>query len=350
MSALTASFTRLRAPALPRSSHSISVVGAHAFLFGGELRAREPVDNAMHIIPLSSSAHDTLSIPAAPSVPGGPVPPARVGHTSVALNDKIYVFGGRGGPDMAALEEGARVWVFDPSTRAWAPLDPAPGTPAPPARSYHASAARQALSGGARATDVWALDTAARTWAHLPPAPGPPRGGAGLAVAGSRLCRFGGFDGTGELGGQLDYLDLHALEEGWRSLIFPPAGPAPAPRSVAGLLPLGADRLLIVGGERTASNAGHEAAGKFLGDVWALPLPVTAATHGDQGTTEVQPEPVTVQLAQAEGGDSMMSPRGWFASDVFQDIDGASGFVLWGGLDEGNERLGDGWLVKIAAA
>ena len=126
--------------ALPRSSHTLSIVKGVAYIFGGEIRPREPFDNDIHSIRLPSSGNteaDYKIIPAA----GVEVPQARVGHTANAIGDKIYVFGGRGGKDMTPLMEKGRVWVFDTTSRRWTFLDPVDGSPYPEPRSYHAAAA-----------------------------------------------------------------------------------------------------------------------------------------------------------------------------------------------------------------
>lgn len=38
---------------LKRSSHSISVIGERAYVFGGELKPRQPRDNVMHQVKLA---------------------------------------------------------------------------------------------------------------------------------------------------------------------------------------------------------------------------------------------------------------------------------------------------------
>ena len=38
--------------------------------------------------------------------------------------------------------------------------------------------------------------------------------------------------------------------------------------------------------------------------------------------------------------------RGWFGSCDAGDA-AKSGIIIWGGIDERNERLGDGWLIAI---
>ncbi|KAF9882049.1 kelch domain-containing protein [Colletotrichum karsti] len=340
---------KIDVPPLARSSHTLNVVNGSAYVFGGEVSPREPVDNDVHIIrlPYNSAGADYYKIKSVPpkqytppsdpepvakkvevkveeptveekaeqkeqlldevslASPGagpadedisgdeesaevvqdkgkgpatpekaalGEVPPARVGHASAVIGSRIFVFGGRGGPEMIPLEEAGRVWVFDTRTNTWTYLDPVPPAPGvtnlpmPSPRSYHSAAAtdrprdfapkrpRRAqtwktwaigdssevgipqapivghlaanavdeedegygtffvhggcLAGGERTNDLWAFDVRSRVWSQLPSAPGPARGGAAICVSKSRLFRFGGFDGKSELGGQLDFIHL----------------------------------------------------------------------------------------------------------------------------------------------
>ncbi|KAL2891844.1 Nitrile-specifier protein 5 [Ceratocystis lukuohia] len=249
-------------PHLARSSHSLDIVGGSAYIFGGELNAREPVDNAMHVIglPYSGASADYYTIPAQPlaghryneqveqansegedsKAMGGkeadttstpdpetsrssqedkpdsdaddtneasatatpvdkepkelaeiplsatfnkfaatdknkviddrpelePVPAPRVGHATAVIGNRIFMFGGRGGPAMIPLDEGGRVWVFDTRVGRWTFLDPAspaPGVlviPRPAPRSYHSAAAFSAPRDfkplGLRRTKTWA--------------------------------------------------------------------------------------------------------------------------------------------------------------------------------------------------
>lgn len=128
---------------LPRSSHSMSIVRGIAYVFGGEERTREPVANDMHMITLPSSGADSdyKKISASPAKNDGELPAPRLGHTANAIDNRIYVFGGRGGKAMDSLAEKGRVWVFDTMAAKWSFLDPAEGSPFPEPRSYHASAA-----------------------------------------------------------------------------------------------------------------------------------------------------------------------------------------------------------------
>jgi hypothetical protein len=318
---------------LPRASHSGDVVSGTAYIFGGETEPRRPVNNVVHAVtlPMSSAPADYLKIPAkaaaeeeeekqdavaarpdgddeaeneTPEAASEPkdrelsdvplgnsaeddvgssagakgkgraranVPAPRVGHATAVIGARIFVFGGRGGPEFTPIDEAGRVWVFDTRSHLWSHLDPAAPAPGvaepryPAARSYHCATATEfprdfgssrpsktwkqwaegdsaivgtpqapivgnlaaqakdeesdgygtfvvhggCLADGGRASDVWAFDVHSRVWSELPSAPGSPRGGAAICISKnqSRLFRFGGFDGE-EIGGRLDYIDL----------------------------------------------------------------------------------------------------------------------------------------------
>ena len=250
---------------LPRSSHSLSVIKNKAYIFGGEEVPRQPVDNHMHVFTLPLSEHDEVDyqvIQAPTTAEEGHVPAPRVGHTASVVDDRIYVFGGRGGKAMKPLEENGRVHVYDTKMNTWSFLDSVAGSPFPAARSYHASTSTEHpvnsiaapsgppagsvasaftkeqssgphdhteapfgvtasgfddhgtifIHGGCpaagRVSDLWAFDIASRTWSQFPDAPGPARGGPCLTLHRNRLYRFGGFDGQQELGGSIDCLRL----------------------------------------------------------------------------------------------------------------------------------------------
>lgn len=206
---LKASWKRIQtATRVPRSSHSLSVVKGKAYIFGGEERPREPVSNDIHVFTLPSSGvleADYKVITPQASPDGGQIPPPRVGHTANVIDDRIYIFGGRGGKSMQPLDEEGRLWVFDTKLMDWNFLDPRKGSSYPEARSYHASTATQGPSNGehdqakapsaprapntsgtifihggcppsGRVADVWAFDVLTRTWSKFPDAPGPARG------------------------------------------------------------------------------------------------------------------------------------------------------------------------------
>lgn len=429
---VNATYRRIRgAPPLPRSSHTLTCIGHRAYLFGGEIAPRNPVDNAVHVIALPSASlqdADYLAIDAKPETDGDNVPVPRVGHAAVAIGQCIYVFGGRGGVDMSALDEGGRVWVFDTMTSKWSYLDPFPSNTYPPARSYHAMTASGhplppknpnlhdvleqktldapkqdipgplgkhthgtlfvhagCLSDGNRTADLWAFDISSRAWSQMPSAPGPRRGGTSIALVKDRLYRFGGFDGKHEIGGAVDWLDLvsstyddkagrgemplHPSQRGWQSDAFPVGSDnrgGPRDRSVAGMIPVstgqGRNYLMIFGGETTPSGEGHAGAGKFLDDCWTFQLKPeggTAAAVKDaargvvmgKNTGEAEVQEVRYyneeRVMTQEGQHKPMVGRGWFAAGAAGDVGASNTVVLWGGVNEENERLGDGWIIEV---
>ncbi|GMK59899.1 hypothetical protein CspeluHIS016_0901160 [Cutaneotrichosporon spelunceum] len=323
-------WTRIAAPSLQRSSHSLSVVGGKAYIFGGELESRTPVDSAVHVVDLKTGEYEQVERPGAP--------PLRVGHAAAAIGQRIFLFGGRGGSAMEPLEEQGTVYEFDTATSSWRKHTPSGAYPA--ARSYHCATAtpdafviHAGCGVGPRLSDVWSFSPSSGNWTQLPDAPGVGRGGATLAASGNALWRFGGFNGVTELGGAIDTLksgkwsSTHFGEEEGLSRYAATAltkgeGSGPGPRSVAGMHTVG-DRLVIAMGEGKPSiTGGHETAGNFWDDVWTY--------SPSNGWTEVT---ITGEKPSA---------RGWFASDGTAD-----GVVVHGGLDDGNTRLADMWVLQL---
>lgn len=535
---------------LPRSSHSLDIISGSAYVFGGEINPRKPVDNDMHVItlpwssagadyykikakaakqdeaqPVKSEIAEVPAVPeskddededededddeddendededdeeddeseeseedeestansgkrlddvslASPSTdkprrepkgkePAGPEPPVladvpapRVGHATAVVGSRIFMFGGRGGPDMAPLDEAGRVWVFDTRDHTWSFLDPAPAVkggaiiPHPAPRSYHCTTATDrprdfaqprpkkpetwqqwalgdtsktgipqapivgnvaeeavdeetdgygtffihagCLANGDRTNDIWAFNIRDRTWSEFPAAPGAARGGTAICISKTRLFRFGGYDGIAEIGGQLDFIHLEVEtfdDQGtrgevairprgsWQTILaeHTESSPTeihaetgqtwPVPRSVASLEALtiggGREYLVLTMGERTPSPDGHEGAGKFLDDVWMFQVPpvgmtvgsVTAAMMQAVGRKTGEGKWTKVDLAPYDDDNSeeMPLPRGWLASAVMDDLE-ENAILIWGGLGENNQRLHDGWILRLGS-
>lgn len=204
-----ATWERIDVPSLPRSSHSLNVVSGCAYVFGGEADPHQPlpVGNDMHVIrlPFSGAGADYFTVKAkAAALPDeqttaaaqtpersseelpdqtpqtsldevpllqdilkgkgkgketatddkpelgpelGDVPSPRVGHATAVIGSRIFLFGGRGGPDSEPLDEAGRVWVYDTRSHTWSHLDPVPAVkggaivPHPAPRSYHCATA-----------------------------------------------------------------------------------------------------------------------------------------------------------------------------------------------------------------
>ncbi|KIV86014.1 hypothetical protein PV11_01657 [Exophiala sideris] len=331
--AVTAKWTRLLADdALPRSSQTLTVVGDTAYVFGGEVKPREPVDSIVYHV----SAKPGQSLQNVSSVSTGKTAPqARVGAATTTLGSKIYVFSGRGGTAMAPIEENGSFWVFDTSDKTWSQLQPNDaGAACPVGRSYHTLTndgkdtifAHAGCPEKGRKQDLWSFNIHQHEWQELTPAPGPERGGTSITYAHGKLYRMNGFDGKTEQGGALDVFDIASNQ--WSTIHFEPDGiSGPTPRSVGCLVAVSVDKkpsLVTMFGERDPSSLGHAGAGKMLCDIWLFDIE-------SQTWKEVHPT-----------GDTP-SPRGWFDADAYHD----TGVVVHGGLAESNARIGDLWLLAF---
>ncbi|KAF2450701.1 kelch repeat protein-like protein [Karstenula rhodostoma CBS 690.94] len=320
---------------LRRSSQVLSVIGNTAYIFGGEVQPRQPVDNKLDVLPLStaSSKLETISSSEAPS--------PRVGSASAVLAGRMCLFAGRGGTDMAAIEEHGAVWSFDPASASWTRLAPADASkPYPPGRSYHCATSdghrtlfiHAGCPASGRLSDLWKFDVQTRIWTQAADAPAPQRGGASVAYSGGKVYRMNGFDGTTEQGGRVDVYDV--ASDAWSTETFQADGHnGPGARSVCALLPVRIaqkEKLLTLFGERDPSSLGHAGAGKMLGDVWVYDIM-------ENWWTRLEPA----------GSDGVPDPRGWFDGDVVRAEEGNDSVVVHGGLGENNERLKDVWVLSF---
>lgn len=318
---------------LRRSSQVLSVVDSNVCIFGGEVKPREPIDDKVDVFPLKSNATnlETKSASSAPS--------PRVGSASAVLNGKMHLFSGRGGVDMAPIEEQGAMWCYDPASSSWTKITPADSSaPYPPARSYHCSTSdgketfflHAGCPAKGRLSDLWMFNINSCTWTQAPDAPGSQRGGASIAYHDGKLYRMNGFDGNTEQGGSIDIFDI--ANNTWSTDTFEADGyNGPQARSVCVLLPVRLarkDKLLTLFGEHDPSSLGHAGAGKMLGDVWIYDIT-------EKWWTQLQPE----------GSDGVPDPRGWFDADVVKAESGNDSIVIHGGLGENNERLTDLWQL-----
>lgn len=347
---------------LRRSSQSLSVLNSQAWVFGGELLPRQPVDSQFDVIKLSSVEGTTVfrqvscrtstylslkgsiigSSAASTLAPPAEVPSPRVGATMTVVKDALYMFSGRGGLEMMPVEENGALWRYTPDTSVWELIKPAdPSKPYPSGRSYHAMDSdgdstiyiHAGCPEKSRMSDFWSFNVLTRSWAELPAAPPPARGGTSIAVSDGRLYRMNGFDGTREQGGSIDVYDLGT--NSWSSITFKADGSSgPEPRSVGTLVTAniqGRYYLLTLFGERDPSSLGHAGAGKMLGDVWAFDI-----------------EREEWQLIKPTSETKAPAPRGWFGADVVYDQNKNCAVIIHGGLAEDNSRLGDVWKLELA--
>ncbi|KAK4498050.1 hypothetical protein PRZ48_010706 [Zasmidium cellare] len=330
---LSAKWTPLASTSpLQRSSHTLTTINSTLYIFGGELKPREPRDNDLHKISLDAT--NTPSVNSIPASNNAPTP--RVGAATTKIGNTMYMFSGRGGVAMAPIDEGGAVWALDSSSDSWSKIQPSSGE-VPEARSYHCAASDDKdflyLHAGCpekgRLSDLWSFSVSSKKWKQLASAPDPPRGGTSIAFVEGKLYRMNGFDGKMEQGGKLDVYDI--AKDSWSTIEFAADGKGgPGARSVAALVPVrigGGVSLVTLFGESDPSSLGHQGAGKMLSDIWAYEI--------GKGV-----------WSQVETSGGQPDARGWFDADVVT-VDGKEGIAVGGGLGESNERLGDFWLLSF---
>ncbi|KAH7929167.1 galactose oxidase [Leucogyrophana mollusca] len=351
-------------PAKARSSHCLSVTNRGLlYLYGGELRPRIPVDSAVHAFDLTQqnvnpSAWTELSPP-----PSSLAPEARVG-ASTAWDEgtqSLYLWGGRGGVDMAPLA-GAQTGIWrahlspDAASAKWERLNAINEEDAPAPRSYHATVSAQGnlyIHAGCptsgRLGTLHSFDPNTRKWRELASAPEPARGGTSIAAVtlrgedGPEIIRFGGFAGH-ELPTK-PALDIYSItSDAWRTVV-PTQDPKhghPGSRSVHGFVPIVSKKhpqavAVMWHGERDASSLGHAGAGTFWDDVWVIER--CAESEGNGGLSWRRLD------SAAEGGKP--EGRGWFPGASYVNEEGETRVVMFGGLLGSNERSGELWLLDI---
>jgi len=126
---------------LPRSSHSIAVIGDSLYILGGEIQPREPATPFLHSYNLKGNPPSKYGLTADGSIKAHENeagPSVRVGAASVVVDGKLYLWGGRGGKAMTPLNEEAKFWIYD--GQCWSQSSKATGD-IPDPRSYHSLAA-----------------------------------------------------------------------------------------------------------------------------------------------------------------------------------------------------------------
>ncbi|THX72752.1 kelch repeat protein [Aureobasidium pullulans] len=337
---------------LQRSSQTLSTLNNRALVFGGELVPRQPRDNDVYILNLSppckqprykASLQSYGDSPSTIPEYAGDIPSARVGTASTVVDGKIYYFSGRGGVDMAPVDEKGQLWQFcfsDAHGMGWHLIAPADASqPVPEPRSYHCmtsdGTANLYVHAGCptsgRLSDLWSFNVNDRQWTRLASAPSAPRGGTSMTYHAGKLYRMGGFDGKHEIGGEIDIYDI--ASDTWSIHTFTSDGVnGPGARSVATLLAMAIDgkaSLITAFGESDPSALGHAGAGNMLPDSWVCDIETKAWRR-----------------VEVEEGEKVPRSRGWFAADVVT-LEDKQGIIVQGGLAEDNERLDDAWVLSF---
>ncbi|KAJ2905535.1 hypothetical protein MKZ38_005179 [Zalerion maritima] len=376
-----------------RVGHATAVIGTRIFMFGGRGGpGMSPLDEGgrVWVFETKSECWSYLD-----PKEGALVPPPRSYHAAAATEKPRDFFGNDpsspGKPNATWMD-----WAKGDSDRVGIPQDPVVGVVTEEATDEEDLGFGTFLihggclpGEGRRTNDLWAFDVMSKTWQELPSAPGSARGGTAICISKNRLYRFGGFNGETQEGGQLDVIELGvstfqdartpapgevivSARGPWHSVYPAPQSasegndttPFPPPRSVASLSSItiggGREYLVLMLGESDASAQGHAGAGKFYDDVWAFqvpPLGMSTASVGDAFRAAFGGKPNEGKWFPVEAGaydsddedqeeDIGPGARGWFASAAMLDVE-ENGVFIWGGLDEKNTRLGDGYIFRL---
>ncbi|KAL8638736.1 MAG: hypothetical protein Q9228_004135, partial [Teloschistes exilis] len=242
----------------PRVGHASLLVGNAFIVFGGDTKVddRDKLDDTLYLLN-TSTRHWSRSMPP------GPRPAGRYGHTLNILGSRIYVFGGQVEGyffndllafDLNALQNSNSRWeMLMPNSADGGP----PQGQVPPARTNHTVVSlndKLYLFGGTNGTqwfnDVWSYDPRLVAWQQLDcigyiPAP---REGHSAALVNDVMYIFGGRteDGT-------DLGDLAAFKiTSRRWFTFQNMGPAPSPRSGHSMTAFG-KQIVVVAGEPSSA-------------------------------------------------------------------------------------------------
>ncbi|CDO73082.1 hypothetical protein BN946_scf185007.g136 [Trametes cinnabarina] len=357
----------------------------HQHLTGyDEIKPRAPVDagdgthaapiGALHVIDMNEGLPRNwdLFYPASgPALSHRSIPAPRVGAATVWHKDALYMWGGRGGPEMTPLDPyQVGVWRAAIEFSGWEPhggfgsvvwerIAASNEDQAPETRSYHTAVAydnKLYIHAGCPATGrlstLHAFNLKELMWETLSSGPEPGRGGTCLvatAIPGSSkdvLLRYGGFCGH-ELPDTPGVVDVYFIAEDKWWTVQPAADPvhgSPGPRSVHGFVRFQSNSektsdavAVLYHGERDASKLGHAGAGSFWDDVWLL---TKDPGHEDPlsgwGWRKVD-----------IGGGSAPEGRGWFPSASWVGPNGDTRVILFGGLLSSNTRSDELWELTI---
>lgn len=409
---LNATLKKIPAEPLPRAYHSISVIGGRAYIFGGRTAGKDGAgeqqlaDNDMHIVILPSSGVESTDYRRIEAT--AEAPPRRSGHRAAVIEERIYIFGGKGEEEDPLDEEG-RVWVFDTAWNKWSHFDPVESTPKPAPRCRHAAVASEHPKpqqkrpdegtlpqappdpeksfpdipstdtygtvviqgglgkGGSQLNDMWTFDIGSKTWAELPEPNSLASGQPSLALVEHRLYCYSR--------AQTSYLDLTSSRyndvSGSGELGFAPLAPwatiphatntedaaHPGERWGASLTHVttgqGRHYLLLIGGLSASSEP--------LEDIWALQLKpegMTAASFKDAARLAIKKDTGEAEWREIKYHDAEgvaleeghagrgIGGRTGFASAEALEVDGAS-VLIWGGIGRDGQVLGDGVLVTV---
>ncbi|KAK1147434.1 Negative regulator of mitotic exit [Aspergillus melleus] len=321
----------------PRVGHASLLVGNAFIVFGGDTKVDENdmLDDTLYLLNTSSRQWSR-------SIPPGPRPAGRYGHTLNILGSRLYVFGGQVEGyffndliafDLNQLSNPNNKWEF--LIRNSHQGGPPPGQ-IPPARTNHTIVSfndRLYLFGGTNGlqwfNDVWTYDPRANQWSQLDcvgfiPTP---REGHAAALVNDVMYIFGGRTDEG-----VDLGDLAAFRittRRWYS--FQNMGPAPSPRSGHSMTAFGKQVIVMAGEPSSAPRDPVELSMAYILDTAKIRYPTDSQNGGERGphpgarkgsadrpgpltgrtSREAQNQPADVQQRRpGPSRESMISPTG----------------------------------------
>ncbi|KAH9913315.1 uncharacterized protein BXZ73DRAFT_92969 [Epithele typhae] len=356
-------------PFLARGAHAVAITDAGLLVvYGGELAPRTPVDTGLG---RDLTPRGTLHAVAAETLPE-----PRVGAAAVWYDGALYMWGGRGGPDMAPLDaHQTGVWratfggaAGNRGSVRWERVAAANEAAAPAPRSFHTAVVHGHImyihagcpeSGRLNTLHAFDLDTS--TWEALASAPEPraaaPRLKHPVSCVEHKLTfPFPGFCGQ-ELPSAMGELDVYVISEDKWLTVQPVADAvhgSPGARSVHGFAPfrspaptpaLAHGLAVLYHGEGAPSAEGHAGAGHFWDDAWVL-------SKGDDGSDDwdLRAGWAWHRLHTTGDEEHALDPpagRGWFPGASWCDPAGHTQAVLFGGLLGTNERTGELWEMEV---
>ncbi|CAF1120744.1 unnamed protein product [Rotaria sordida] len=304
-----------------RSSHTLTAIDNHLYLFGGEHDPRVTIDNDVWQFNVNDNRWKCLSV----NQDERPLP--RLAHAAAAVEHKLFIFGGRTSVNMTddTLDD---LYSFDIDLNQWTQYKKTSDIEEwPEKRSYHSmvsSADQLFIFGGCgeqdRYNNLWQYDTINKQWKQLPSPNSQqlvPRGGCALVYLNNALWIFGGFCGR-ELD---DIASFDLVTNSWTYITDAKI----SPRSVFAFGCL--DGILIGhGGEQDPSELGHAGAGEFADDVIII--------------QPVKENGECVQTKRLEFSKPIGGKRGWHAGATIKNT-----FYIFGGNTTENKR--DNTLLAI---
>ncbi|KAL2810398.1 hypothetical protein BJX63DRAFT_319081 [Aspergillus granulosus] len=295
----------------PRVGHASLLVGNAFIVFGGDTKVDETdtLDDTLYLLNTSSRQWSR-------SIPPGPRPTGRYGHTLNILGSRLYVFGGQVEGyffndlvafDLNQLQNPGNKWEF--LIKNSHEGGPQPGQ-IPPARTNHTIVSfndKLYLFGGTNGlqwfNDVWSYDPRTNSWTELNcvgfiPAP---REGHAAALVNDVMYIFGGRTDEG-----IDLGDLAAFRittRRWYS--FQNMGPAPSPRSGHSMTAFGKQIIVLAGEPSSAPRDPVELSTAYLLDTTKIRYPNDTQNGGGMPASG----PKKVGPGESQGPPSGRSSR-----------------------------------------